>query len=202
MKLKSKLNLDFVLIAATIIILFLLSSLCIGGMFYFKIKNLHELMPYEKQKFIDAMNSIAAPLVMALVYVLGLCIPKRVLKGQWIYRTWGAFFIGAVFLSIFLGIKSALLVILIISLVEQIIVVGISMIKPSILHIQKPGYWIRIGSPLFHLALLCFILDLFLFRYKVVHIGLFWLTTISATIGMIFSFWADEIARLFRRIKL
>lgn len=193
-------RLDFWLLMATILVLFILSALCIGSMFYFKGLGIHGLPQNERLKFIDLMNTLAAPMVAILILILILCVPKRIIRGRAIGWAWG---IVALILTcgwVAYGIKKALLILVALSVPLQFVVLIYAISRPSLLHIQKSGYWIRVGSPLIHLALLLFILDLYLYRDPMVHLALFWLTTLSAGLGMIFCFWADSVSYHAKRL--
>ena len=193
-------NVDFILVLATVAILMAISFLCIGGMFYFKLFNVHQLPPYEKALYIDQMNRLAAPLLSLLIIALVVCIPKRVVKTKG--RVWSICALVIVFIASWymVGPKEALLMLVLLATVVQSLILILALSRPTLLHIQKSGFWIRVGSPLVHLSLLCFILDLYLYRYKDLHMALFWCTTLFATIGMFLCFWADACANLFKRV--
>jgi len=78
-------NYDFILILITAGILFLISILCIGGMFYFKWAELQNVTPAIKMTFQEQMNSLLAPFLVALLLTLGLCIPKRLFSPRRLY---------------------------------------------------------------------------------------------------------------------
>jgi uncharacterized membrane protein len=59
------------------------------------------------------------------------------------------------------------------------------------LQFHKKGYWVRLGSSLIHLGLIIFILDLFFYPNKTVHLVLFWVTTGATILGMLFCFYAE-----------
>jgi len=64
------------------------------------------------------------------------------------------------------------------------------------LNFHKKGYWVRLGSSLIHMGLILFVLDLFLYEQKTLHLFLFWLTTGSSVAGMLFCFYAESVAGL------
>ena len=61
------------------------------------------------------------------------------------------------------------------------------------LHFHKKGYWVRLGSSLIHLGLIIFILDLFFYASKTLHLILFWVTTGASIVGMLFCFYAESV---------
>lgn len=66
------------------------------------------------------------------------------------------------------------------------------------LHLEKSGYWVRVGSSLIHLGLILFVLDLLLYRYLPLHLFLFWVTTGASVPGMLLCFYSQAAARIFR----
>jgi hypothetical protein len=73
-------SLDFLLILATVGVLFAVSVICVYGMFYFKLASLEQLPPQEKMVFMNTMNRGIAPFIIGLILLLGICVPKRLLS--------------------------------------------------------------------------------------------------------------------------
>ena len=69
------------------------------------------------------------------------------------------------------------------------------------LHFEKSGYWVRVGSTLVHLGLILFVLDLLLYNHLQLHLFLFWVTTGSTVLGMLFCFYSQEVAGLARKLR-
>ena len=191
---------DYYLILATTAVLFAISVICIYGMFYFKIAEVQQMAPVLKAVYMGKMNSVMAPFLIALVLLLGICVPKRLLPVNWLNWFAGLLVLAAVGVSVGWGIKIGLLVVLFASLVLQIIVLGLAVVGYSGLHFEKKGYWVRLGSSAIHLGLLLFVIDLFYYRMQRLHLFLFWVTTISIVLGMLFCFYSEDVARLFRRL--
>ena len=187
---------DYYLILATVGVLFAISAICIYAMFAFKLAQIQDMAPAAKMAHMDRMNTIVAPLIIALITLLGICIPKRLLPAQWL-NGFAIILIGAAACATFAyGIKPALILILIASLALQLIVLFLALIGSHHIRFERPGYWLRLGSSLMHLGLILFVLDLFFFRRPQLHICLFWTTTFTTTTGMIFCFYAQPIANL------
>jgi len=197
----SKRSYDFYLIIATTLVLFIISAICIWGMFYFKIANIQQMPPTVKADFLERMNSVVAPFVICLILLLGICVPKRLLSTEWLNRFAG--FLGIVVLTVAIGfnVKMGLLVILIGAFGLQATVLVLAVAGKEKLHFEKKGYWLRIGSSLIHLGLILFILDLFLYRMPSLHLVLFWVTTFATTAGMGLCFYSSTISRLVRGRK-
>ncbi len=192
---------DYVLILATVAVLFAISVLCIYGMFAFKFAQIQNLPPAAKLAHMERLNRLAAPLIIALITLLGICIPKRLLPTRWLNRfavlllaTAGT--VGGVY-----GVRPALLVILTASLVLQLAVLALAVAGSGLLRFERSGYWLRLGSTLMHLGLILFVLDLFFFRRPLLHLALFWTTTVATTAGMLCCFYAQPLARLVQKKK-
>jgi len=190
---------DFYLILATAVVLFIISSTCLYGMFAFKLHQVDQMMAVDKAAFMDQMNMLVSPFIIALILLLGICVPKRLLPTSWL--NW--FGVGLVVVSMVtgftMGVKNALLVVLSASLILQLIVLALALIGSSKVWFEKSGYWTRLGSSLVHLGLIMFIFDLFFYRITSLHLFLFWVTTISTVLGMLFCFYAETITNLFKK---
>jgi len=158
---KSKSSYDFYLILATTVVLGLISIICVWGMFYFKLARIHEMAPVIKAAWMNQMNGIVAPFIIALILLLGICVPKRLMPTTWLNRFAFLLVMTALVTSWFDGVKTGLLVILSASLVLQTVVLFMAIGGSRYLNFEKKGYWARVGSSLIHLGLVLFILDLF-----------------------------------------
>ena len=190
---------DYYLILATTAVLFAISVICIYGMFYFKIAEVQQMEPVMKAAYMGTMNSVMAPFLIGLVLLLGICVPKRLLPVNWLNWFAVLLVLAAVGVSVGWGVKAGLLIVLFASLVLQVVVFGLALAGYTGLHFEKKGYWVRLGSSAIHLGLLLFVIDLFYYRMQRLHLFLFWVTTASVVLGMLFCFYAEDVARFFRR---
>ena len=193
-------NYDFVLILATVVILFLISILCIGGMFYFKWAELQNVAPAIKMAFQEQMNNLLAPFLIALLLTLGLCIPRRLFPANWLYVfiiLLGLTGLGA---TVVWGWHEALLWMLVISAALQGIIL-ILVILGRHLKFLCEGYWNRLGSSLIHMGLVLFCMDFFFLSHRNLHLGLFWISAICIFIGMIMAFYAEGMVKWLRKRK-
>ena len=196
---RGKSSYDYYLILATTVMLFLISAICIYGMFYFKLAQVHQLPLAEKVGYMDSMNTVLAPFLIALIVLLGICVPKRLLPTSWL--NW--FSLVLILLACAAGfiwdLKASLAFVLMVSCVLQMVVLFMALAGSKELNFEKRGYWVRVGSSLLHLGLILFTLDLFFYRYQVLHQVLFWITTISVLVGMVFCFYAESFSRLVKK---
>jgi len=196
---RGKSHYDYYLILATTVVLFVISVICIYGMFYFKLAQVHQLPVAEKVGYMDSMNTVMAPFLIALIVLLGICVPKRLLPTSWLNRFSVILVLLALAASFIWGIKVSLALVLIVSLALQVVVLFMALAGSKELNFEKKGYWVRVGSSLLHLGLILFALDLFFYRYQVLHLVLFWITTASALLGMVFCFYAESFSRLVKK---
>lgn len=200
-RMKKKGSLDFYLVLATVAVLFVISSICIYGMFYFKLAQIQQLAPAAKLAYMNRMNSVTAPFVIALILLLGICVPKRLLPALWLNRFAVALAAIAGGVSLWLGAKTGLVVVLAASLMLQLVVLALALGGSQLLYFEKSGYWLRVGSSLVHLGIILFVLDLFFYQYQLLHLILFWVTTGAVVLGMIFCFYAQGVAQFIRTIR-
>jgi hypothetical protein len=195
-----RINYDFILILTTVVILFIISILCIGGMFYFKWAELQNVTPAIKIAFQEQMNSLLAPFLVALLLTLGLCIPKRLFPPRWLYAFIILLGLTGLCSALVWGWREALLWMLVISAALQAMVL-ILVVSGQHLKFLCEGYWNRLGSSLVHLGLVFFCLDFFLLSRWNLHLVIFWISAICIFIGMIVTFYAEGMMEWLRRRK-
>lgn len=195
-----KASLDYYLILATVGVLFAISAICIYGMFYFKLAQIHQLPAPEKMAYMNWMNAVVSPFLIALILLLGICVPKRLLPTAWMVRL--AVVLAGAALGVWFGFggKAALVAVLLASLVLQLVVLGMAVTGSERLHFEKSGYWVRVGSSLVHLGIILFVLDVFFYQNPQLHLVLFWVTTGASVLGMLFCFYSKTVVGLVRRL--
>jgi hypothetical protein len=190
---------DFYLILATTVALALISLICVWAMFYFKLAGIHLLEAAGKAAWQERMNAIVSPFIIALLVLLGICVPKRLLPVAWLNRFALLLLVGTLLLGWRFGIRTGLLVILGAALLLQLVVLVLALAGRDYLNFTKKGYWARVGSSLVHLGVVLFVLDLFFYRLPALHLLLFWVTTAATVSGMTCCFYAESIAQLLSR---
>ena len=192
---------DYYLILATVAVLFVISMVCLYGMFAFKLAQVQQLPVAEKAAFMNQMNMLVAPFIIGLILILGICVPKRLLPTKWLNWFGAGMLLASLGVGVTLGVKNALLVVLTASLVLQLVVLVLALVGSSRVWFEKSGYWTRLGSSLVHLGLILFIFDLFFYRIISLHLVLFWVTTVSTVLGMLFSFYAETVTDWVKRLR-
>ena len=196
---RAKTNYDFYLILATTVVLFIISVICIYGMFYFKLAQVNQLTAVAKDNYMNTMNRVLAPFLIALIVLLGICVPKRLLPTVWLNRFSVMLVVFAIVAGLIGDVKLSLVLVLAVSLVLQVVVLIMACAGSTELNFEKKGYWVRVGSSLLHLGLIVFVLDFFFYRSLTLHLVLFWITTVSLLLGMVFCFYAESFSRLVQK---
>lgn len=195
---KKKSSYDYYLILATALVLFAISAICIHGMFYFKFAQLQQMAPQLKIAYMERMNAVMTPFIIALILLLVICVPKRLLPVLWLNRFAALLAASGAGVWYFWGGAAALLAVLAVAALLQFVVLLLAIAGNQHLYFEKKGYWLRVGSSALHLGLILFILDLFLYRYQPLHLFLFWMTTAATTVGMVNCFYAEPLANWLR----
>ncbi|MDA8160938.1 MAG: hypothetical protein M0T76_09480 [Desulfobacteraceae bacterium] len=200
-----KTSYDFYLILLTVLVLAAISAICVYGMFYFKFAELARMPLPVKNAYMERMNELVSPFVIALILILAICVPKRILPAVWLNRFSLALGLTSVLIAWRWGVVAALKIALCLTLGLQVVVLGLALAGSERLNFETKGYWLRLGSSCMHLGLVLFILDLFFYRHRGLHLLLFWVTTISTVLGMTGCFYSPLLARraggLARRAK-
>jgi hypothetical protein len=196
---KTKSPYDFYLILVTAIMLFIISAICIYGMFYFKLAQIHQMATPMKVAHMNHMNDVISPFLIGLILLIGICVPKRLLPTWWLHRFCVFLGVSGLAISLVFGIRSGLMFILMTSLVLQAAVLALAAAASKRVTFERKGYWLHVGSSLIHLGIILFVLDLFFYKRQTLHTCLFWITTVTVVLGMIFCFYSDRMARLIKK---
>ena len=201
MIIQKKTSYDFYLILATAIVLAIISGICVYGMFYFKFAQLQQMAAPIKQAYMERMNQAVSPFIIALIVLLAICVPKRLLPTVWLNRFALALLVIIAAVSWMGDVILALKVTLCLTLALQFGVLVLAVAGSERLNFEKKGYWLRVGSSSMHLGLILFILDLFFYDRQALHLALFWVTTVATVVGMIGCFYSPALAEMMKREK-
>ncbi len=185
-----KRNYDFWLTIASVIVLFLIAILCTASMFYFKWAQVQNLPESLKVQYEYHMNELASPLLIALLVLLGLCIPKRILSLKPLIGFSVAVILGTIIVWIIYNWRAALLVVISSAIMIQTIVFWLTLIGKR-LNFKHEGYLKRLGSCFIHLGLLLICLDILLLSPLGFLKILFWTSSFMVIIGLILCFYGD-----------
>ncbi|MFA5844681.1 MAG: hypothetical protein WC971_07615 [Coriobacteriia bacterium] len=149
--------------------------------------------------FVVMMNAVAAPLVVALVVVMGLCVPKRLLARRALvvasammllvgFGVWGATGRLAYGLGAYLAAAAVL----------QAAVVVLTLAGAPSLRYLTEGRLTKAGSGLLHLGFVLFALDIVALQSSRALLPVFWVSAGATMCGTVMSFYAEGIGRTLR----
>lgn len=145
--------------------------------------------------YVNVMNVIAAPLIVALVVVMGLCVPKRLFARRallWVSLAMVA--VGAVAGLVMHDLGDGLAIYLLLSAAIQLAVVVMTVAGvrgPSYL---TEGRLTKVGSGLLHLGFIVFAVVVVALQKSPMMLPVFSVSALFVTAGMVLSFYANSIA--------
>jgi|Deesub1362A_J573_1020465.scaffolds.fasta_scaffold02496_11 hypothetical protein len=190
---------DFWLVIITVILLFSLAFISLVGTFYSWVKSVSKpewTKGFEYVSYLKKMNLAAAPFALGILAVLGLCIPKRLAKVFYLVlltlASVGVFFAA----SLLLSWKSGLIIFILLLSAIQIVYIFLYFSARGIFLFEKKGFCNQLGSLLLHLGFTLLILELILGEVLLKFISLFWATFFIILLGLVFTFFSEEISKL------
>jgi len=195
-------NLNFYLIILTLVVLAAIGIIFIAGSIYswqqtLNIANWRQTVSY--QNYVKGMNFILLPFVLLLVVTLVVCIPKRLFAGLTLLQVAGLILILSLLAVVILGPVWGAGFMLLVTMAIQLLVVVLTVVGSRRLTFERTGFFSQIGSALLHLGLVLFIFDFIVFNGSPWHITVFWVVVPLVGLGMLFSFYDKELARIFRQ---
>lgn len=145
--------------------------------------------------YVSTMNVIAAPQVVALVVVMGLCVPKRLFSRVGLLAVSAAMIVAGIVAGAVTGSLSAgLTVYLALAGVIQVAVVAL-----TVAGVRGPSYLThgrltKTGSGLLHLGFIVFAIVVVALQRSSLMLPVFSLSAILVTAGTALSFYADRLA--------
>ncbi len=145
--------------------------------------------------FVWWMNAIAAPQVVALVIVMGLCVPKRLFdRTALIAVSAGMLIAGLATWAATGSLQTGLAVYLALSALIQVGVVALTVAGvrgPSYL---TEGRLVKAGSGLLHLGFIVFAIVVVALQRSAFMLPVFWAATALTLAGTLLAFYADRFA--------
>lgn len=148
--------------------------------------------------YVIVMNEIAAPLIVALVVVMGLCVPKRLFaRKALIMVSLVQVIVGLAAGVMTRSLSAGLAIYLLLSAAIQLAVVVM-----TIAGVRGPSYLTegrltKTGSGLLHLGFIVFTVVVVALQQSPMMLPVFWLSAVLVTVGTLLSFYASSFA--FRR---
>ena len=145
--------------------------------------------------YVAIMNQIAAPLIVALVVAMGLCVPKRLFSRRllvWVSAAMVA--VGVAAGVVTSSLSAGLTVYLLLSAAIQlgVVIMTVAGVRgPSYL---TEGRLTKTGSGLLHLGFIVFTIVVVSLQASQAMAPVFWFSAVLVTVGTVLSFYANSIA--------
>ncbi|MDY0340218.1 MAG: hypothetical protein RBS17_03285 [Coriobacteriia bacterium] len=146
--------------------------------------------------FIDVMNAIAAPQVIALIVVMGLCVPKRLLsRGALLGVSLGMLLLGAITGILTRSIITGLAVYLCAAGVIQVLVIVMTLAGGRGLTYLSNSRLAKAGSGLLHLGFIVMALVVVALQHSAFMLPASMLSAVLLTVGSALAFYARPSSR-------
>ncbi len=192
---------NFILVLITVVILAAMGVIFLIATGYGSVQASNWTDSALYQAYLDKMNIAVIPFVVSLIVVLGLCIPKRLFSGAELLKLNGFILLITLVAVVLVGAKEGLSILMIIAALIQLVVIGLTAAGSRRLSFEKTGFFLQIGSALLHLGFILFLLDFMLISESGYNPLIFWSSLAFVSIGMILSFYSQELAKLAKRKK-
>ena len=190
-------NWDYTLMALTVLLLGTLSvQSFLGTIYVWWATNAvpgFELSGYPG--FVRSMNLVAAPQVVALVVVMGLCVPKRLFdRGLLIAVSAGMLLVGLAAWAFTGSLQTGLAVYLALAALIQAAVVVLTVAGARGPSYLTEGRLVKTGSGLLHQGFIGFAFVVVALQRSAFMLPAFWIATALTLVGTVLAFYADRFA--------
>lgn len=189
---------DFVLMAVTVGLMGSLGAQSLAGTVYAWWA--HNSVPgwelARQPAFINVMNIIAGPQVIALVVVMGLCVPKRLLsRGALLGASVGMVALGVVVAALSRSVPTGLAAYLCAAGALQVAVVGLTLVGGRGLTYLSESRMAKIGSGLLHLGFIVMALVVVALQRSALMLPVSMVAAVLLTVGSALAFYARPVSR-------
>lgn len=144
--------------------------------------------------FVRVMNAIAAPQVVLLVVVMGLCVPKRLFSRTWLLAVSTAMVAaGGIAWAVTGSLSTGLAIYLALAALIQLAVVMLTALGTRGPSYLTEGRLTKLGSGLLHLGFIVFALVVVALQTSAFMLPVFWVGTALTLAGTVLSFWAGRL---------
>lgn len=151
-------------------------------------------------RYVDVMNAIAAPQIVLLVVVMGLCVPKRLLSRTALVAVSLLMVVAGLGVWAFTGaLATGLGVYLALAALIQVAVVALTVAGARGPSYLTEGRLTKTGSGLLHLGFIVFAFVVVALQRSSFMLPVFWASAVLMTAGTMLSFYAGHFA--VRRVK-
>ncbi len=140
--------------------------------------------------YLEVMNAVALPQVVALVAVMGLCVPKRLFERRWLAAVSAVMVLAGVGVGLAQGdAQQGLAAYLGLASLIQAAVVVLTLAGAPTLRLLHEGRVAKTGSGLLHMGLLLFGLVVLALRGSAWMMPVFGVATLCIVAGCALAFW-------------
>jgi hypothetical protein len=145
--------------------------------------------------YVATMNDIAAPMIIALVVVMGLCVPKRLFSRRLLVWVSLAMVAVGVVAGVTSGsVATGMAIYLVLSAAIQVAVVVMTVAGTHGPSYLTEGRLTKTGSGLLHLGFILFAIVVVALQKSPMMAPVFWLSAVFVTVGTALAFYAEAIA--------
>jgi hypothetical protein len=149
--------------------------------------------------YVEMMNLIAAPQLIALIVVMGLCVPKRLLSRRALIVVSTAMVLAGVVAGVIAeSLATGVSVYLALAALIQVAVVALTAVGAKGPSYLTEGRLTKLGSGLLHLGFILFAIVVASLQRSPFMLPVFWTSTVLMTAGTVMSFYADRLS--FKRL--
>jgi hypothetical protein len=190
-------NWDFALTVLTVVLLGGLGLQSFLGTLYSwwaqRTNPLWEQLSYSS--YVDTMNALAAPQIVLLIVVMGLCVPKRLFSRRVLIVVSVAMVAAGIVVWAFTGeLAEGLAVYLALAGLIQIAVVALTIAGARAPSYITEGRLTKTGSGLLHLGFIVFALVVVALQRSTFLLPVFWVAAVLTVAGTTLSFYANAFS--------
>lgn len=153
-------------------------------------------------EYVEGMNLLATPGVAAIMVLLTICIPRRLLTKDKLIKVAGSVILASAAATVLAGLVTGLTLLLSATAGVQLISL-VETLRGAELNYRKKGHAAHVGSALLHLGVVVLLLDLTAVpKTHPSHIPLFWISTALFLVGMTLSFFPETGRALSNAIEV
>lgn len=150
---------------------------------------------FEYAGFVEVMNLIAAPQLIALVVVMGLCVPKRLFSRRALMAVSLLMVAVGIAAWIYTGsTATGLTAYLALAALIQVAVVVLTAVGTKGPSYLTEGRLTKLGSGLLHLGFIVFAIVVAALQRSTWMLPVFWASTVLMVGGTLLSFYAEKLA--------
>jgi hypothetical protein len=150
--------------------------------------------------YTHAMDRLAAPLVAALVVVLGLCIPRRLFDREALWAVSAAMVLVGLGVAVVSGARVGAAAFLILAGALEVAALVLTLARSMRVNYLSQNVVYQVGSALLHLGFVVLVYDWAVLPDDPIHLSVFWAGTLLLMAGSVLCFYREGITRAIGRL--